>query len=112
MKTRFKTLTAALFLAVLFAAGNLSAKGTEVHASSHVEIEESIELENWMVNEYFWNENETIFIEEAQDINLEVESWMTKKEYWKELELGQIEKDSDSSLALENWMTKENIWIR
>ena len=112
MKTRIKTLTTALFLIVFFAAGNLSAKGTEVHASSQVETEQTMELENWMTNEYFWNENETIFIEDAQDVNLEVESWMTKKEYWKELKLGKIEKDSDSDLATEKWMTNENIWIR
>lgn len=46
------------------------------------EIEPELELENWMVDEFFWNRN-SIDLTPAIDKALEIEAWMTDDNYWR-----------------------------
>lgn len=46
------------------------------------EIEPELELENWMVDEFFWNRN-SIDLTPAIDNALEIEAWMTDDNYWR-----------------------------
>ena len=133
MKTTMKQLAAGTFIALLLLVGNVRAEGTEVKASGHESIETSLQLENWMTNEAFWNTNTAntaVFVQETES-SLELENWMTNSETWnsaynfvEESETGMSleswmmnEKiwdlnsmDSDSELLVENWMTDNNIW--
>ena len=62
-----------------FLAGNVNAKGTELDASSHENIEEALEIENWMVNEDLWNTGNVLELETEIDESLELENWMTNE---------------------------------
>lgn len=46
------------------------------------EVEPELELENWMVDEFFWNRN-SIDLTPAIDKALEIEAWMTDDNYWR-----------------------------
>lgn len=46
------------------------------------EVEPELELENWMVDEFFWNKK-SIDLTPATDKPLEIEAWMTDDNYWR-----------------------------
>ncbi len=106
MKTRINQIVALAFLAIFILAGNVNAKGTEHNASSQEIIENSLELEDWMVNDNFWSINNIITFENATEEILQLESWMTNDNVWETEEIVETEQE----LAIETWMTDENIW--
>ena len=108
MKTRISQLAAITLFSLILLVGNVNAKGTEKNASSHENIEASLELENWMVNDNLWDINNTFKFENANEESLELESWMTNDEIWKMENTFETEKEQ--TLAIEPWMTDENIW--
>jgi hypothetical protein len=133
MKTTVKQLTAGTIIAFLLLVGNVNAKGTEAKASSHENIETSLQIEKWMTNESIWNNTtETIStINQESESGLELEKWMTSMETWnfnnsivEETEAGleietwmtsietwSIEElKSDTQLTVENWMINDSIW--
>lgn len=110
MKTRNNQLVAAAIFSFIFLVGNVSAKGTEIKASSLEIIEEKLELENWMINENYWNNETTIWFEQASDVSLELESWMTDKNVWKANKTRVLETELDEELVVEDWMKIENNW--
>ncbi|MDX1283521.1 MAG: hypothetical protein R3182_00840 [Draconibacterium sp.] len=137
MKTRINQLIAITIFAIIIFSGNTNAKGTELPASSHEIIENSLELEDWMFNSDYWNETKITanYVTEI-DENLELEDWMLKEYNWDvnlknvsyevaeqqlELENWMIDRlvwmvpeitEAESMLTVERWMEKENIWIR
>ncbi len=59
--------------------------GMKVKATSSLlktEIEPELELESWMVDEFFWN-RKSIDLTPATDRTLEIEAWMTDDNYWR-----------------------------
>ena len=110
MKTRVSQIVAIAFFALFILVGNVNAKGIEKSASSHENIEEALELENWMVNDYFWITSNILELETEMDESLELESWMTNENIWESNIT--IETETEQTLALEAWMTNENNWNR
>ena len=110
MKTRISQLAAITLFALIFLAGNVNAKGTELNASSHESIETTLELENWMVNDNLWTTDGAITLENAVEESLDLESWMTNESIWETESLVIVEKETEQELAIEPWMTNENNW--
>ncbi len=108
MKTRISQLTAITLFALFFLVGNVNAKGTELDVSGHENIEATLELENWMVNDNFWYTGNTFALKNENEETLELECWMTNEKTW-ELE-NTVKIETEQALAFEPWMTDENIW--
>ncbi|MCK5729733.1 MAG: hypothetical protein KAH68_01580 [Draconibacterium sp.] len=110
MKTKINQLTAIILLSILLLAGNVNAKGTELDASSHENIEATLEIENWMINDYFWNTGDTFTLETVQEEALELGNWMINSNVWEVVSNIKIETEKEQKLAIEPWMMDENIW--
>ena len=108
MKTRINQLTAITLFSLILLVGNVNAKGTEIAASSHENIEATLEIENWMISDSLWDINNNFEFENANDELLELENWMTNDKVW-ELETA-VETEIEKSLVFEPWMIDENIW--
>lgn len=110
MKTRINQIAGIVLFAVIFLAGNVKAEGTERTASSHEIIEETLVIENWMINESYWETETTFIIENTSDETLEVENWMTSENNWETAEAISVEQETETNLEVENWMINENNW--
>jgi hypothetical protein len=57
MKTTVKQIATGTFIAILLMVGNV--KATELKSSSRetIEIETTLQIKNWMVNDLVWNTN-------------------------------------------------------
>lgn len=113
MKTGNNHLAIFALFALLFLAGNVSAKGNGAKASGLENIEEtSLEIENWMVDDNVWNTTGKSYFMMADDGTLEIENWMTDELTW-EVDNDLLSKTvAEESLAIEQWMFDENIWKR
>lgn len=67
------------------------------------ENESPLELEGWMTNDSYFNNASEMFIEETEN-ELEIEDWMLNEN------LFNAAREVESALELENWMLSENIW--
>lgn len=110
MKTRISQLAAITLFTLFFLVGNVNAKGTELEASNLENIEETLELENWMINNSYWETETNFFIKQATEENMKLEGWMTNKNTWEVNSTVNLE--AETELVIENWMTNENIWNR
>jgi hypothetical protein len=110
MKTRINHIVAVTFFALFILVGNVNAKGTELDASSHENIEATLELENWMINDNFWVIEATIILEKENEASLELENWMTNDTTWEMKDIVNFETETEKTLGFEPWMTNENIW--
>ena len=110
MKTTVKHLTAGTFIAFLLLVGNVNAKGTEAKASSHENIENTLQVEKWMTDEFVWNTNSVSISEfgEETEATMELENWMTSEETWN-LSINFVE-ETETGMDLESWMTNEATW--
>ena len=88
MKTRISQIAAAAFFALFILVGNVNAKGTELDASSHENIEAALEIENWMVNDNFWKTAVTFTLEKVSEQILVLENWMTNNNVWEDSNFG------------------------
>ncbi len=79
-------------------------KGTSTFEYAE-EAEESLSLEEWMLNENTFNTFE--ILETEVDNSLELESWMTNDASF-EVATFSIEEESDEALNLEDWMIEES----
>ncbi len=69
----------------LMAALMIALAGMKVKATSSLlktEIEPELELESWMVDDFFWTKK-SIDLTQATDEALELEAWMTDDNYWR-----------------------------
>ena len=133
MKTTVKQIATGTFIALLFMVGN--AKAAEVKTSSResIEIETSLQMENWMTKETIWNTKIVNIAELVMETepSMEIENWMTTSEAWNannsfvyevetamELEAwmtndktwNTVNNDNESKLTFEPWMVNENLW--
>ena len=111
MKTRISKLVAITFFALFILVGNVNAKGTEKNASSH-EVETTLELENWMLNENYWESGISFDLVNVTDESLEIETWMTNENTWEPVNKINLETETEQELLVESWMTNENIWFK
>lgn len=110
MKTTIKQLATGTFIAILLMVGNV--KATELKSSSleSIEIETTLQMENWMLSDLVWNKTSlkiAEFIQEAEP-SMELENWMTDSESWN-LNNDFFE-ETDMVLELEGWMTNDATW--
>ncbi len=115
MKITIKQFVLASLFMIIFIGGSVNAKGTETEvALSHEKIAEpQLTIQDWMLNEDFWNSgNKTFAYNEESDKELAIESWMTEGDYWKAPETNSVgmEKEAEKDLFLENWMINEAYW--
>ena len=109
MKTTVKQLATGTFIALILLAGNVNAKGTKAKASNQ-EIETTLQVEKWMINESVWNPKSIAIYEIGQEseTGLELENWMTSAETWNLT--GNFIEEAETNMELESWMTSEEIW--
>ena len=110
MKTIAKQIAAVTFSALILLAGTASANGTEIKASGHEIAETSLQLEDWMTNENYWNTT-TIKAADSQletENTMELESWMTTESIWEVNNA--FAPETEAALELENWMTDTAVW--
>ena len=69
--------------------------------STELELEESLELENWMTNENYFNTTNTILETES---DLDLEDWMLNSSYF------DTEVADEEKLELEPWLTSDKHW--
>lgn len=111
MKATVKQLAIVTFTALFLMTINVNAEGTEIKASaSNENIETSLQLENWMTDDSFWNTKTASFavFTEETDASLELENWMTDTEIWNVS--FEIETEAEESLELQDWMFNEATW--
>ena len=105
-----KTIRNILFIAILAftLSNNVNAKETELNvASSHENTEETtLDLENWMLEESFWNISETENLNMETEEVLKLESWMLDDSNWKVEEEVYVEEEKE--LDFESWMFNVN----
>jgi len=84
-------------------------ESTDADLSSYYaeENEESLEIENWMINEN--NFGTFISFEVASESALELEDWMTNDSYFDKTSEMFIE-ETESELEIEDWMLDENLF--
>ena len=114
MKTRNNQLVALAIFTFLLFVGNVYAKGTELSASSHENIEEkALIIENWMLIENNWNTNNFAYeLKVELDNELKVENWMTEDSNWNSLINYDFMSETDNEeIQLEDWMTNNLVWM-
>jgi len=78
-----------------------SSEATNFEVLLEEEVEESLELEDWMTNEA--NFTSVFIIEEAVESPLEVEDWMKDETYFAVPSIS-LEFEAEEVLEIENWM--------
>lgn len=111
-----------------FEAINAEAANQLYHANAmlyaETETEESMQIENWMTTEEFFNSTDDV-LESAKSV-LELESWMTEKSFFTDAEQYTahtadaeianyanrlaLEAEAEKALAIESWMTEESFF--
>jgi hypothetical protein len=107
MKTRFNQILLLALVSFFLLAGNVNAEGTERTTASSLEtlIEPALELENWMVDEYYWMASDIYGIQYENTLN--VEDWMVNDEYWAS---PVADNQMEEALNVENWMVNAEYW--
>ncbi len=109
MKTTINKLTAVAIFAFLLLAGNVSAEGNDVTASSLENMTEStLQLENWMTDATLWDVTSFGTIAVEEEAELEMEDWMLNDATWN-IALSPVN-ETEEALHVEAWMTNDNIW--
>ena len=110
MKTTFKQLIAGTFIALLIVAGNNKAEATELKVSGLETAEKSLQIENWMTDETFWETNSfyTMNFSPATETTMKLESWMTNYSTWNSRY--KFVAEAEAEMELESWMTNELLW--
>lgn len=116
MKTRNNQILIALFFSFLIFAGSVSAKGTELEKASSLEIvvENSLEIENWMLEANYWSTSTEFAITPVIEEALQIEPWMLEDEFTSEKESLNINSlpanEEEQELKIESWMINANYW--
>lgn len=110
MKTIAKQIAAITFSALILLAGTASADGKEMKASGNEIVETSLQLENWMTNENYWNtaSSEAASFQLETENTMELESWMTTENAWEVNNT--FASEIEAALELEDWMTDTAVW--
>lgn len=112
MKNIVKQIAAGTFLTMVLIFGFENANGTELKAPVNNNLETSLQLENWMINENTWNTNNTFIagdmLETETETELKLESWMTGDSMWEVATWFVTE--AEKTIELETWMTSDYTW--
>lgn len=121
MKTRFyRTTSTMLLVALMGLALTTSAKTPKARHMEKAEysmetesaVEYSLKVENWMLDDSYWN----IVTEKPveNESSLDLEPWMTNDKLWKiepvKVESNHISSNEESALDVEKWMSDDNFW--
>jgi hypothetical protein len=76
------------------------------------ELEKPLQIETWMVNDYFWDVKINATVEEPQ---LRIENWMINDSLWanprpKNANRSIEGQQPEEKIALEPWMTDQQLW--
>lgn len=114
MKTKINQVVVVALFALIMLAGNVSAKGNEINASSlEIIVEPALEMENWMVNENYWDATGYSFnYLEIADESISLESWMTDVKIWVLNSIEYLKTETENDLLFESWMINESVWNR
>ena len=110
MKTRIKKITAIALFGLFILMGNVNAKGTEISASGYENIETTLDLENWMISDSFWDTEDNLVVDLEIEASLELENWMTNENNWVVENKIDLKTETEQSLTFEPWMTNQCIW--
>ncbi len=110
MKTRFNQIAAITLFSLFFLVGNVNAIETDLGTLNLENNEETLGIEDWMLNDNIWDYKATFTIETETDESLELEAWMTSRKVWKPKRPIHTNPELDGKLAIEKWMIDENIW--
>lgn len=113
MKTRLNQIILGAFLILFLMSGNVVAEGTEVSVVSGLEnvVEPKLELEDWMINESYWNLSKNSYmVENEKDNILQVEDWMMDNNRWELPVLKFRIVENDPVLNIEDWMVNKLYW--
>ena len=108
MKTTVKQLATGTFIALLLLVLNAKAEGTEAKALKAVNIETTLLLENWMMDEKLWNSANTFEFIQETETDIIIENWMTNELVW-DTNNAFVE-ETEAEMELESWMTYEKTW--
>ncbi len=113
IKARLSQTVLAAFLVTFLIIGNGTANGKEWKvASGHENVNENkLDLENWMLNENYWNfAGDTYMVETENDELLYLEAWMLDESKWNKSVIEYPGLETERNLTLENWMINEMYW--
>lgn len=109
MKTKINQWVTVALFGLLTLVGNVSAKGTEVTASSRENIKEpALQMESWIMDDKIWDGRNTEAILVREDV-LQLEEWMIDENKWMGSESKISKTEMDSPIILESWMLNEFI---
>ncbi len=111
MKTRiiFSTLLIILASVIVAGASNSRVKIARSATISVNSTDQELEIEAWMVSDFYWNSMNHISLGRDWDQELVLENWMTSVEGWETDTL--IPVDREASLKIESWMKEESVWV-
>ena len=72
------------------------------------EVENALEIEEWMTNENLFDVS-TLYMEVETEAALEVEGWMQNQDFFI-VKTVEVTIEIENGLELESWMTDNNIW--
>jgi len=109
MKT-IKQLATGTFIAILLLAGNIKAEAAKTKVTNQVNMETTLQLENWMTDETVWNTNlmNTAGFSQEPENEMAFENWMTDSDYWNFN--NNFVEETETDLAFENWMINDANW--
>lgn len=110
MKTRIFLTTLLLFSTIVVFAGAVNARGRETAMVLKHELlaDETLQLENWMVNECYWKCMQFNCFSRDYDSPAELEGWMADISGWEVAALTPAA--AETGQVLESWMTRTESW--
>jgi hypothetical protein len=111
MKTRILVSTTLIIFASIVVAGasNSRVKNARSANISENSTDQELEIEAWMVSDFYWNSANHNNLGRDWDQDLVLENWMTSVEGWETDAL--IPVDREVSLKIEPWMKDESAWF-
>lgn len=115
MKTKTRTFIGIVALGIIgFTNINATAGNLEMNAYNAVEVEESLTIESWMLEDELFTDTAALKADTAEaEKALEIEAWMTDENFFTEAESytaegadEEIEKYADKQVALEDERNK------
>jgi len=75
-----------------------------------LENENDLQIENWMINEDFWDKSESnIDLTVTPEEDLTIQDWMSSDNFFK-IDKQTVIEEKKNTLSLEKWMSDNNFW--
>ena len=109
MKTRVISIAMGILLTAATVTVSAHSSIRNSIASGHENFtEQALALENWMVNDCYWNCLHSNCLGRDYDQALTLDAWMTELNNWDFAVY--LPQESEESLQVESWMTDETLW--